>query len=105
MSRRSGMKRLSASGRSSMPNARILAEDAAWAVRDVPMDWLHGKTVMLTTHYMEEAERLCSRVAVMDRGRAWAYRSAAGSMEAITGRPPLSTLLLGQTRGRHGRRC
>jgi ABC-2 type transport system ATP-binding protein len=28
-----------------------------------------GKTVMLTTHYMEEAERLCDRVAVMDHGR------------------------------------
>ncbi|MGI8847043.1 MAG: ABC transporter ATP-binding protein [Candidatus Dormibacteria bacterium] len=27
-----------------------------------------GKTVMLTTHYMEEAERLCDRVAVMDHG-------------------------------------
>jgi ABC-2 type transport system ATP-binding protein len=27
-----------------------------------------GRTVMLTTHYMEEAERLCDRVAVMDKG-------------------------------------
>ncbi|HEY5719257.1 MAG TPA: ABC transporter ATP-binding protein [Gammaproteobacteria bacterium] len=28
-----------------------------------------GKTVLLTTHYMEEAERLCDRVAIMDHGR------------------------------------
>ncbi|MCL6473258.1 MAG: ABC transporter ATP-binding protein [Firmicutes bacterium] len=28
-----------------------------------------GKTIVLTTHYMEEAEVLCSRVAVMDHGR------------------------------------
>jgi len=28
-----------------------------------------GKTVVLTTHFMEEAERLCDRVAIMDRGR------------------------------------
>ena len=28
-----------------------------------------GMTVVLTTHYMEEAERLCDRVAVMDHGR------------------------------------
>ena len=28
-----------------------------------------GKTVFLTTHYMEEAERLCDRIAVMDHGR------------------------------------
>jgi ABC-type proline/glycine betaine transport system ATPase subunit len=28
-----------------------------------------GGTILLTTHYMEEAERLCDRVAVMDHGR------------------------------------
>src|SRR3989475_11543401 len=28
-----------------------------------------GKTIVLTTHFMEEAERLCARLAIMDRGR------------------------------------
>jgi ABC-2 type transport system ATP-binding protein len=28
-----------------------------------------GRTVILTTHYMEEAEALCDRLAIMDRGR------------------------------------
>ena len=28
-----------------------------------------GRTIVLTTHYMEEAEELCDRVAVMDAGR------------------------------------
>lgn len=34
-----------------------------------------GKTVFLTTHYMDEAERLCDRVAVMDHGRIIALDS------------------------------
>lgn len=29
----------------------------------------HGKTILLTTHFMEEAERLCNRLAIMDNGR------------------------------------
>jgi ABC-2 type transport system ATP-binding protein len=28
-----------------------------------------GRTVFLTTHFMEEAERLCDRVAIIDRGQ------------------------------------
>ncbi len=34
-----------------------------------------GRTVMLTTHYMDEAERLCDRVAVVDHGRVIAQGS------------------------------
>lgn len=30
---------------------------------------LNGRTIILTTHYMDEAERLCDRIAVMDHGR------------------------------------
>jgi ABC-2 type transport system ATP-binding protein len=36
-----------------------------------------GGTVLLTTHYMEEAETLCHRVAVVDRGRVIAQGTAA----------------------------
>ena len=43
------------------------ARHAIWdLVRDVRA---RGKTVFLTTHFMEEAERLCDRVAVLDHGR------------------------------------
>ena len=34
-----------------------------------------GRTLVLTTHFMEEAERLCGRVAIMDRGRIIAQGS------------------------------
>ena len=34
-----------------------------------------GRTILLTTHYMEEAEQLCDRVAIMDRGRIVALDS------------------------------
>ena len=38
-----------------------------------------GKTLVLTTHFMEEAERLCHRLAIMDRGRI----IATGSPRAL----------------------
>jgi ABC-2 type transport system ATP-binding protein len=34
-----------------------------------------GKTILLTTHYIEEAERLCDRVAIIDQGRLTALGS------------------------------
>lgn len=34
-----------------------------------------GKTILLTTHFMEEAERLCSRIQIMDRGKMIAVDS------------------------------
>ena len=36
-----------------------------------------GRTILLTTHYMEEAERLCDRVAIIDRGRVIALGTPA----------------------------
>jgi len=42
------------------------ARHAMWQlIRDIRA---RGKTIVLTTHYMEEAERLCDRVLIMDRG-------------------------------------
>jgi ABC-2 type transport system ATP-binding protein len=36
-----------------------------------------GQTILLTTHYMEEADELCDRVAIMDHGRILALDSPA----------------------------
>ncbi len=43
----------------------------------------HGKTVVLTTHYLEEAEELCDRVAIMDEARIVALDTPAGLIEAL----------------------
>ncbi|MEV4007431.1 ABC transporter ATP-binding protein [Actinomadura sp. NPDC049753] len=49
-----------------------------------------GQTILLTTHYMEEAEALCDRVAVVDHGRILAsgavdqLKSSAGADTVIT---------------------
>ena len=42
-----------------------------------------GATVMLTTHYMEEAERLCDRVAIMDHGRILALDTPAALIASL----------------------
>jgi ABC-2 type transport system ATP-binding protein len=45
-----------------------------------------GHTVVLTTHYMEEAEELCDRVAIMDRGRIIALDTPQKLVDALVGR-------------------
>lgn len=42
-----------------------------------------GRTIVLTTHYMDEAERLCERVAIVDHGRVIALGSPAELIETI----------------------
>ncbi len=43
----------------------------------------HGKTVYLTTHFMEEAERLCDRVAIVDQGKIIALDSPQALIDAL----------------------
>ena len=42
-----------------------------------------GQTIMLLTHYMEEADQLCSRVAIMDRGKILALDTPAGLKRSV----------------------
>jgi len=57
------------------------ARHATWdLVRDVRAK---GKTVFLTTHYMEEAERLCDRVMIIDAGRIVALDTPAALVRAL----------------------
>jgi ABC-2 type transport system ATP-binding protein len=48
-----------------------------------------GRTIVLTTHYMEEADRLCQRLAIVDRGRLLALDTPAG----LKARAPGGTLI------------
>jgi ABC-2 type transport system ATP-binding protein len=40
-----------------------------------------GRTILYTTHYMEEAERLCHRVAIMDHGKILALDTVEGLIQ------------------------
>jgi ABC-2 type transport system ATP-binding protein len=42
-----------------------------------------GQTILLTTHYMEEADQLCGRVAIMDHGRILALDTPAGLKRSV----------------------
>jgi ABC-2 type transport system ATP-binding protein len=53
------------------PQARHIIWDL---VREVQA---RGKTVVLTTHFMEEAERLCDRIAILDHGKIVALDTPA----------------------------
>ena len=44
-----------------------------------------GRTVMLTTHYMDEAERLCDRVAIVDQGKVIALGTPAELIHQLGG--------------------
>ncbi len=48
-----------------------------------------GKTILYTTHYMEEAERLCDRLVIIDHGRVM----AAGSLQDLYRLLPAANLL------------
>jgi ABC-2 type transport system ATP-binding protein len=65
-----------------------VARDSVWArVRQLQEE--HGTTVLLTTHYMEEADALCDRVALMHHGTVRAL-GAPGELKAALG--PEATL-------------
>jgi ABC-2 type transport system ATP-binding protein len=59
------------------PQSRI----ALWEI----LENLHheGQTILLTTHYMEEADSVCDRLAIMDRGRILAVNTPAGLKASV----------------------
>ncbi len=59
------------------PHARRNLWETILGVRDA------GTTVVLTTHYMEEAEVLCDRIAIMDSGKVIACDTPAGLIRSL----------------------
>jgi len=52
--------------------------NASRVIRDYVKDWVRkrkGKTVLLTTHYMMEADEMCDRIAIIDHGKILACDS------------------------------
>lgn len=69
------------------PQARLAMWQVVRDIRD------RGKTVVLTTHYMEEAEALCDRVAIIDRGAIVALDTVPELIAAHTDGPSLQLTL------------
>jgi ABC-2 type transport system ATP-binding protein len=59
------------------PQSRI----ALWEI----LHKLHsrGQTILLTTHYMEEADSICDRIAIVDRGHVLAINTPKGLKESV----------------------
>ena len=62
------------------PQARIHLWDVIRGIRE------QGVTIMLTTHYMDEAEQLCDRLAIMDHGKILTEGSPASLIRALLDR-------------------
>ena len=66
------------------PQSRLALWDLVTELRE------EGHTVLLTTHFMEEADRLCDRVAIMDHGRVLALDTPAKLKLSLGGNAEVS---------------
>lgn len=91
-----GMHRRAMIARAAIPNPDILILDEPSVGLDPELRqeiWnqieilkQEGKTILLTTHYMEEAEHLCDRIAMVKDGKLLIVDTAEGIKQNISGR-------------------
>ncbi len=75
-----------------------LDPDAAVQLRAVVRSLVPEKTVLLTTHYLAEADELCDRIAIIDQGRIIAEDTPAGIKRLVGSGSVLDILVRGHPR-------
>ncbi len=69
--------------------------ESVTVIRDVVRELnRRGATILMTTHALDEAEALCDRVAILDRGKLVAFETPARLKEGIPHEPSLAVTLL-----------
>lgn len=71
------------------PQSRNAIFDNLEALRDA------GKTIVYTTHYMEEVERLCDRIVIMDRGAIVALDTIDGLRQRLPAQQRITLIIEG----------
>jgi len=79
------------------PQARAALLDMIVALRDA------GKTILYTTHYIEEVAEHCDRVAILDHGQILALDTVGALIEHHGGAPSLHATVDGKTRTANAR--
>ena len=72
--------------------------NAANLLREFVLAWVRertGRTVLLTTHYMAEADQMCDRIAIIDRGRVLACDTPAALRRSVEGGQHVELEVLG----------
>jgi ABC-2 type transport system ATP-binding protein len=76
--------------------------NAARRLRAFVLDWVRerpGRTVLLTAHYMAEADQLCDRIAIIDRGRVLACDTPSALRRSVEGGQHVELEVLGVPQG------
>ena len=61
-----------------------------------------GLTILLTTHYMDEADKLCDRIAIVDHGQLVAISDTPANSEGQLSQPSISSKPYSRIRPRAG---
>jgi len=101
-----GMKRRFMIAKAMVHKPRLLILDEPTAGVDIELrrslwEFVHeinqaGATVLLTTHYLEEAQKMCGRIAIMNHGRLVALECKEALLNRLEGRRRI-TLTLAET--------